>query len=108
MAKNKALNDTFNAGKDALAAKNYDAAIEAFQKGVDMDPNQNVIWANLADAYVGQAGNQDRRRSAGRARQSGRSLSQGDRAEAGKSPPTTTTTRSRWRKPRSLTKRRRN
>src|SRR6202046_3454461 len=56
MAKNKALNDTFNAGKDALTAKNYDAAAEAFQKGVEMDPNQNVIWANLADAYVGQAG----------------------------------------------------
>jgi tetratricopeptide (TPR) repeat protein len=55
MAKNKALNDTFNAGKDALAAKNYDAAIDAFQKGVEMDANQNVIWANLADAYVGQA-----------------------------------------------------
>jgi tetratricopeptide (TPR) repeat protein len=55
MAKNKALNDTFNAGKDALAAKNYDGAIEAFQKGVEMDANQNVIWANLADAYVGQA-----------------------------------------------------
>src|SRR5580698_1588511 len=55
MAKNKALNDTFNAGKEALTAKNYPAAIDAFQKGVDMDPNQNVIWANLADAYVGQA-----------------------------------------------------
>jgi tetratricopeptide (TPR) repeat protein len=56
IAKNKALNDAFNAGKDALAAKNYDAAVEAFQKGADMDPNQNVIWANLADAYVGLAG----------------------------------------------------
>jgi tetratricopeptide (TPR) repeat protein len=56
IAKNKALNDTFNAGKDALAAKNYEAAVEAFQKGVDMDPMQNVIWANLADAYVGLAG----------------------------------------------------
>ena len=55
LAKNKALNDTFNAGKDALAAKNYDTAIDAFQKGVEQDPNQNVIWANLADAYVGQA-----------------------------------------------------
>jgi tetratricopeptide (TPR) repeat protein len=56
MAKNKALNDTFNAGKDALAAKNYDTAIDSFQKGTEMDPNQNVVWANLADAYVGQAG----------------------------------------------------
>jgi tetratricopeptide (TPR) repeat protein len=55
MAKNKALNDAFNAGKDALTAKNYDAAVENFQKGVEMDPNQNVIWANLADAYVGMA-----------------------------------------------------
>ncbi len=56
IAKNKALNDTFNAGKDALAAKNYDAAAAAFQKGVETDPKQNVIWANLADAYVGEAG----------------------------------------------------
>jgi len=56
IAKNKALNDAFNAGKDALTAKNYDAAVDAFQKGAEMDPMQNVIWANLADAYVGQAG----------------------------------------------------
>lgn len=56
MAKNKALNDTFNAGKEALTAKNFDGAVDAFQKGVDMDPAQPVIWANLADAYVGQAG----------------------------------------------------
>jgi len=56
IAKNKALNDTFSAGKDALSAKNYDGAIESFQKGVEMDPNQNVIWANLADAYTGLAG----------------------------------------------------
>ena len=55
MAKNKALNDAFNAGKEALAAKNYDAAIDAFQKGAEMDPSQHVIWANLADAYVAQA-----------------------------------------------------
>jgi tetratricopeptide (TPR) repeat protein len=56
IAKNKALNDAFNAGKEALNAKNYDVAVTSFQKGVEMDPNQNVIWANLADAYVGQAG----------------------------------------------------
>jgi tetratricopeptide (TPR) repeat protein len=56
IAKNKALNDTFNAGKEALAAKNYDAAVDALQKGAALDPNQTVIWANLADAYVGEAG----------------------------------------------------
>jgi tetratricopeptide (TPR) repeat protein len=56
MAKNKALNDAFNSGKEAMASKNYDAAIQAFQKGSEMDPNQNVIWANLADAYIALAG----------------------------------------------------
>ncbi len=55
LAKNKALNDSFNAGKEALTAKNYDAAVDAFQKGVQMDPNQHVIWANMADAYTGLA-----------------------------------------------------
>ena len=55
IAKNKALNDAFNAGKEAMNAKNYDAAVDSFQKGVEMDPNQNVIWANLADAYTGLA-----------------------------------------------------
>ena len=55
IAKNKALNDAFNAGKEALAAKNYDAAIQAFQKGTEMDANQHVIWANMADAYQGLA-----------------------------------------------------
>jgi tetratricopeptide (TPR) repeat protein len=55
MAKNKALNDTFNAGKEALNAKNFDTAVDSFQKGVEMDPNQNVIWANLAEAYMGQS-----------------------------------------------------
>jgi len=55
VAKNKALNDTFNAGKEALTAKNYDVAIENFQKGTEVDPSQSVIWGNLADAYVGLA-----------------------------------------------------
>jgi tetratricopeptide (TPR) repeat protein len=55
MAKNKALNDTFNAGKEALAAKNYDVAVDSFQKGAELDPSQAVIWANLADSYAGLA-----------------------------------------------------
>jgi len=55
MAKNKALNDAFNAGKEALNQKNYDAAIDAFKKGAELDPNQHVIFANLADSYVGLA-----------------------------------------------------
>jgi tetratricopeptide (TPR) repeat protein len=55
MKKNKELNDSFNTGMTALAAKQYDAAVEAFTKGSTMDPKQHVIWANLADSYKGQA-----------------------------------------------------
>jgi tetratricopeptide (TPR) repeat protein len=55
MAKNKALNDAFNAGKTALDAKQYDVAIENFEKAKAMSPEQNVIWGNLADAYAGAA-----------------------------------------------------
>jgi tetratricopeptide (TPR) repeat protein len=54
--KNKALNDSFNAGKEAMLAKNFDAAVAAFQKGTELDPNQHVVWANLGDAYTGLAG----------------------------------------------------
>jgi len=52
MAKNKALNDAFNGGKEAMLAKNYPAAVESFQKGVEIDPNQHVIWGQLAEAEV--------------------------------------------------------
>ncbi len=51
IAKNKALNDAFQAGKAAVEQKNYDAAIENFKKASEMEGgNQSVIWANLADA----------------------------------------------------------
>jgi tetratricopeptide (TPR) repeat protein len=66
MAKNKALNDSFVAGKAALDAaptmptpeekgKKYQEAIENLEKAKTVDPNQNVIWGNLADAYAGAA-----------------------------------------------------
>ena len=55
IAKNKQLNDVYNAGKDALAAKQYDAAVDNLVKANEIDPKQNVIWAQLAEAYVGQA-----------------------------------------------------
>jgi tetratricopeptide (TPR) repeat protein len=55
MAKNKALNDAFNAGKTALDAKQFDVAIENFEKAKTMSPDQNVIWGNLGDAYGGAA-----------------------------------------------------
>ena len=35
-----------------MQAKQWDAAIDAFNKANEMDPKQNVIWAQLAEAYV--------------------------------------------------------
>ncbi len=55
MAKNKALNDAFNGGMEALKANQFDAAVQSFQKAVELDPNQVVIWGNLAEAYTGLA-----------------------------------------------------
>ncbi len=52
LSKNKALNDAFNQGMTAMQGKQWDAAIEAFSKANEMDPKQNVIWAQLAEAYV--------------------------------------------------------
>jgi tetratricopeptide (TPR) repeat protein len=56
IAKNKALNEAFQAGKAAVETKNWDGAIENFKKASEMEGgNQSVIWANLADAYANAA-----------------------------------------------------
>jgi tetratricopeptide (TPR) repeat protein len=55
MAKNKALNDAFNAGRQALTEKNYEAAVEQFNKAAELDPKQHVIFGNMAEAYAGMA-----------------------------------------------------
>ncbi len=55
LAKNKALNDAFNNGRQALTEKNYEGAIEQFIKASEMDPKQHVIWGNMAEAYAGLA-----------------------------------------------------
>ena len=55
MAKNKALNDAFNAGKTAAAANQWDAAIDGFTKAGELDANQHVVWGNLADSYVSRS-----------------------------------------------------
>ncbi|HYM13813.1 MAG TPA: tetratricopeptide repeat protein [Bryobacterales bacterium] len=52
LSKNKALNDAFNGGMAAKSAKNWDAAIQSFEKGAEIDPKQHVIWANLAECQV--------------------------------------------------------
>ena len=55
LSKNKALNDAFNAGMAAKTAKQWDAAIDAFNKAIEVDPKQHVIWANLAESLSEQA-----------------------------------------------------
>lgn len=55
MKKNKELNDAFNAGLTALQAKDYDTAVASLTKASELDPKQVAVWAQLADAYVGQA-----------------------------------------------------
>ncbi len=55
MAKNKALNDAFNAGKEAALAKNWQGAVDSFDKASQMDPSQNVVWAQLAEANINLA-----------------------------------------------------
>jgi tetratricopeptide (TPR) repeat protein len=52
MAKNKELNDAFNAGMEAYKTKQYDVAIQSFTKAGELDANQHVVWAHLADAYA--------------------------------------------------------
>jgi tetratricopeptide (TPR) repeat protein len=55
MAKNKALNDAYTAGKTAVEQKQWDAAIESLNKAAELDPKQGAVWTQLADAYVGKA-----------------------------------------------------
>jgi tetratricopeptide (TPR) repeat protein len=64
MKKNKALNDAFNGGEDALKAANaepdkaqkvvkYQAAIDSFNKAGEADPSQIAVWNALGECYSG-------------------------------------------------------
>ncbi|MCL5743124.1 MAG: carboxypeptidase regulatory-like domain-containing protein [Acidobacteria bacterium] len=52
LAKNKALNDAFNQGMEAMKTKQFDVAITAFTKATELDAKQHVVWAQLAEAYM--------------------------------------------------------
>lgn len=52
IAKNKELNDAFNAGVQAQEAKQYDAAIAAYEKASTIEATQHVVWGRLADSYA--------------------------------------------------------
>jgi len=51
MQKNKALNDSFNQGMEAMKTKQWPAALDAFNKAAEVDPKQHVIWGNLAEVH---------------------------------------------------------
>jgi tetratricopeptide (TPR) repeat protein len=55
LQKNKALNDAYTTGKNAVDAKQWDVAIDSLTKASEMDPKQGAVWTSLADAYVGKA-----------------------------------------------------
>lgn len=49
--KNAELNQAYTAGKAAMENKQYEAAIESFNKAGEIDPRQGAVWASLAQAY---------------------------------------------------------
>jgi len=51
MKKNAALNDAYSAAKTAADNKQYDVAIENFNKAAELDPKQGAVWAGLAQTY---------------------------------------------------------
>ena len=55
LKQNKDLNDAFNAAMAAKEAKQWDVAIENFEKAGGLDPDQVVVWAQLAESYVQKA-----------------------------------------------------
>ena len=53
--KRQALTGKFDAGMEAMKAKNYDQAITELQAAAEVDPTQHVIYAQLGEAYSGKA-----------------------------------------------------
>ena len=53
LQRNQDLNDAFNAGLKALAARQFDEAVAQFNKAAEIGAKQGPVWSNLADAYVG-------------------------------------------------------
>lgn len=50
-AKDDVLQASFTAGMQATEAKNWNLAIESFTKAGEVDPTQEAVWANLANAF---------------------------------------------------------
>lgn len=51
----KALNDKLAASRAAMQAGNYDQAVQQMTEASQLDPNRDLIWYTLGEAYAGQA-----------------------------------------------------
>lgn len=55
MARDKALQEAFNAGMQAKTAKSWDAAVDNLKKASEIAPKQPVVWGNLGEVYLARA-----------------------------------------------------
>src|SRR5213078_702486 len=55
MKKNKELNDSFNAGMEAVTKKAWPDAVAAFEKAATLDPTQTAIYQQLGEARMRMA-----------------------------------------------------
>ncbi len=53
ISKNKELNEAFNTAMEARRLKNWDLAVQQFKVALELDPDQDVIWGNMAEALNG-------------------------------------------------------
>ena len=53
ISKNKELNETFNAGMEAKRLEDFAIAVQHFKKAAEIDPEQHVVWGNMAEALAG-------------------------------------------------------
>lgn len=55
ISKNKELNEAFNLAMSAKQAGDYATAIDNFKKAIEIDPEQDVLFAQLAESQVNLA-----------------------------------------------------
>ncbi len=53
ISKNKKLNEAFNAAMEAKRLEDWGTAVQHFKAAAEIDPEQDVVWGNLAEALSG-------------------------------------------------------
>jgi tetratricopeptide (TPR) repeat protein len=54
----KSLNDKLAAANTSMQAGDFDSAVNTLNEATQMDAGRDLLWARLADAYLGSAGKQ--------------------------------------------------